>query len=649
MNMSVLRMPENNILLVDDEEDIRDVLGIYLSEAGYRVITAENGEEAITKFMAQKPKVVLTDIKMPGIDGVQLLKRIKEEEPETEVILITGHGDMDLAIQSFKHDATDFITKPINHDILDIALNRAYERIDLRRKIRDYTENLENLVKDQAAKLVEAERLAAIGQAVEGITNVFGNLADDVEGGMGYFNEMPCLVSIHNQECKIVTSNQLYKQILGDRTGEDSASIYTDKSEEDCPVRQTFKMGMGRRSRETVVYKNGETIPVIVQTTPIRNRAGELELVLETITDIAEMKRLRDKLTATEKRYQQLFDEAPCYISVQNKEFNIVQTNRLFKEDFGIHAGSPCYQVYKHRDTPCDDCPVSKTFEDGRSHHAELVVTSRDGEKKNVLVRTAPLFNSMGDVEFVMEMSTNITEIRNLQNHLTNLGLLIGSVSHGIKGLLTGLDGGMYLLGSGMEKDDNVKITEGWEIVQFTVDRIRKMVLDILFYAKDRNLNWERIDAVSFSNGLVRTMKTKIEKHNISFIVDIDSETGDLEVDPGVVSSALINILENALDACLVDKAKKNHEISFTVSKADNDVLFEVQDNGIGMNRETMDSMFTLFFSSKGTRGTGLGLFISDRIIRQHNGSIIVESEPGKGAHFMIRIPAEAPAYAAVE
>ena len=99
------------ILLVDDEEGIRRVLGISLADSGYEVHLAADGREALEVFQRLRPPIVLTDIKMPGMDGVELLKRIKAIDPETEVIMISGHGDMDLAVQSLKNDAADFVTK----------------------------------------------------------------------------------------------------------------------------------------------------------------------------------------------------------------------------------------------------------------------------------------------------------------------------------------------------------------------------------------------------------------------------------------------------------------------------------------------------------------------------------------------------------
>ncbi|MCK8600943.1 sensor histidine kinase [Desulfoferrobacter suflitae] len=175
---------KDTILLVDDEEGIRKVLSISLADSGYDVLTASNGEEALGIFRTRRPPLVLTDIKMPGMDGVELLRKIKQESPDTEVIMITGHGDMGLAIRSLQFDAADFVTKPINDEALEIALRRARERIWMRDKLREYTENLERLVTEKTRQLVESERLAAIGQTVAVLAHAIKNITGGLKGGM---------------------------------------------------------------------------------------------------------------------------------------------------------------------------------------------------------------------------------------------------------------------------------------------------------------------------------------------------------------------------------------------------------------------------------------------------------------------------------
>ena len=175
---------EQTILLVDDEPDLRDVLEIYLTDLGYTVHTAENGEAALRAFHRTVPSIVLSDIKMPGIDGIELLRRIKAESPATEVIMITGHGDMDLAIDSLKLEATDFITKPINDDMLGVALRRAEERIEMRQQLKNYTDNLEHIAEEKTRQLLEVENLAAVGRAASELAHTIKNIAGALKGGI---------------------------------------------------------------------------------------------------------------------------------------------------------------------------------------------------------------------------------------------------------------------------------------------------------------------------------------------------------------------------------------------------------------------------------------------------------------------------------
>jgi len=632
---------DNKILLADDEEGIRKVLGISLTDSGYDVITAENGEEALEIFRRVKPSIVLTDIKMPGMDGIELLQKIKQEDPDTEVIMITGHGDMDLAIKSLKYEATDFVTKPINDDILEIALKRAHEKMDMRRQLREYTENLEELVRKQSAQLVDIERQAAVGQVVESLSGAIRDIAGDLDGDIRYFNEMPCFVAIHNRDLKVVATNQLYKSRLGDKVGKRSWEIYKTEEHDKhvCPVARTFDSGQGQRSREIITYLDGSQFSAMVHTAPIRDSRGDLELVLEISADIPEVERLQEELRSTQQRYQQLFDLVPCYITVQDREFKIMASNQLFKEDFGEDIGSHCYAVYKHQAQPCNECPVAKTFRDGKSYQSEMVVTAKSGEQYHVLISTAPILNAVGEVEHVMEMSTNITEIRRLQDRLSSLGLMVSSISHGVKGILTGLDGGMYLLGSGLTENDPDKVEEGMDIVNQMVDRMRKMVLDILYYAKERALDWKQVPVLQFAADVISIVTPKLQNHPIEFIREFDQTLDKFEVDAAVAATALTNIIENAIEACIEDRSANSPQIIFAVEQDHKHVIFTIRDNGIGMDQETRDNIFNLFYSSKGQKGTGLGLFIARNIVQQHGGTIHVASTPGQGSSFRVMMP----------
>ncbi len=118
------------ILVIDDEQPTLAMFRLFLKAYGYEVLLAENGFQGLEIFRKEGPPIVLTDIKMPGMDGLEVLRQVKEIEPRTEVIVISGHGDMDLAMQALQLNASDFLSKPVQKSELDIALKRAEERIE---------------------------------------------------------------------------------------------------------------------------------------------------------------------------------------------------------------------------------------------------------------------------------------------------------------------------------------------------------------------------------------------------------------------------------------------------------------------------------------------------------------------------------------
>ena len=134
---------QDKILIIDDEEANVRVLSISLRSDGFEVVTAFSGEQGLEVFKKESPKLVLTDIKMPGMDGIEVLQNIKALDPDAEVIIITGHGDIDNAIEALKFGASDFINKPIRDEVLSVSIQRAQEKRHIRRQLREYTDTLE--------------------------------------------------------------------------------------------------------------------------------------------------------------------------------------------------------------------------------------------------------------------------------------------------------------------------------------------------------------------------------------------------------------------------------------------------------------------------------------------------------------------------
>jgi signal transduction histidine kinase len=412
---------------------------------------------------------------------------------------------MDLAIKSLKYEATDFITKPIDDGDLDRALQKSRERIVLRAQLRQYTENLEDLLQRKSAYLAS--------KAPDG------------------------------------------------------------------------------------------AVP------------------------------------------QNLFEDLPGYVTVHSAEYKITAANRRFKDDFAFdpRTAAVCYELVRHRHTPCENCPVTQTFADAKSHQCELAYRTATGRDCQLFAWTTPLLEKSGKVGSVMLMAADISPIMDMRDHLSSLGLMIGSVSHSIKGMLTGLDGGIYMLDRGFVKDDADQVSEGLDIVKMMVGRIKNMVLDILYYAKERDLNKSPCRLKAFAEETAAIVQPRAAAARFELDCDFSAvlEDDTFTADSDQLRSALVNILENAVDACLEKGDASPPQIQFRVFPGDADVVFEIQDRGIGMRAEVQAQIFTLFFSSKSTQGTGIGLFITRKIIHQHGGQITVNSQPGEGALFRITIPRE--------
>lgn len=545
----------------------------------------------------------------------------------------------------------------------------------MRRQIREHTENLERIVREKSARLVELERQIAVGQVVEGLSSAMKSLCQAVSPedaseaaalsaggnkgmvGPGYFNELPCFIAVHNRYLEIVAVNELYAKRIGDLTGANSWEAYMNRegSGNACPVWATVEHGQGRRSREILRSTDGEPLPVIVHTAPIFNQKGEVELVIELSVDISEVSRLQEAARAAQEKFQRLFDAAPCFITVVDQEFNITEANRLYRKEFAGRDRGCCFRALHQRDEPCSNCIAQDTFLDGESHEMETVIVGRRGEPRNVLMQSAPIRDEHGEVVQVLEIGTDITQIRALQDHLASLGLMLGSMSHGIKGMLSSLDGGIFKVDAGLRHNDPERISQGWFVVRDKIHRIRKMVLDILYYVKSREPEREPVNTATFAEDLRDIIKPKADERNVDFSLEFTTSRGNLpqvNMDETAMTSAMVNFLENAVDACAerVESGAEEGEVAgppphvrLEVAPAKLEGLpairFAIYDNGIGMDQETLDKMFTLFFSSKGSRGTGLGLFVSNQIIQQHDGTITVESEPGKGSEVIVTLP----------
>jgi len=293
--------------------------------------------------------------------------------------------------------------------------------------------------------------------------------------------------------------------------------------------------------------------------------------------------------------------------------------------------------VYKGSPEKCGGCPVERTFSDKKVHISEETVHSRDGKTYQMIIYSAPVFDASNNIEYVMELATNITKVKAIQRELTGLGQSIAMLSHGIKNILEGLQGGAYVVDEGIHDGDMDLVKRGWQVVKNNIIDITSITQNVLYASKKRTIRLEKTSPADMVKNLVTNYQSKAEYLGIKIRYDINYDLPEVNLDVSSIRRMLNNLVSNSLAACAGDGSKPNHQV-IVRAEVYNELQFkfEVEDNGSGINELTKRRIFEAFFSTKGSEGTGLGLSVVNRIVKQHGGKIEVESERGKGSLFRV-------------
>ncbi len=407
------------IVVIDDEADIREVISIVLSDAGFEVATAGDGESGIQATREFSPQVVITDIRMPKMDGIQVLETLKQQQPEIEVIVLTAFGEMQQAAQALELDASDYITKPISDDVLFIALKRAQNRYLSRQQLKG------NLPAGNGGEL--PERVQAQGFSEHLIKgSIDGALACD-------------------ESETIITVNRSMKEMLGYSTAEilhklKISSIFTfeDKTRLDQALLDG-QYGWEKRIslfETNILNKSGNRIPVQMSATLLTEKEKKLGM-------ICFFKDLRQQMILCEQ-WVQLLDQ--INIGAFTIDFNrrITAFNDSVQAITGLKEsevlGKDCRQVFS--DIHCHAmCPYHVDNGEGEDDISVEITDQKD--TKHLITRlSAPLYGSENRITGCLTV---------LQDHAA-LADLINRVNYkerSLKTILDNLDIGIFTVNRG--------------------------------------------------------------------------------------------------------------------------------------------------------------------------------------------------------
>ncbi len=226
---------------------------------------------------------------------------------------------------------------------------------------------------------------------------------------------------------------------------------------------------------------------------------------------------------------------------------------------------------------------------------------------------------------------------------LAAVGQTIATLSHHIKNILQGIRGGSYLIEMGLSEHDEEVVGKGWKIVEKNQNKISSLVMDMLTFSKEREPDLTVANINSIVNDVIELMHVRAEEFQVQLQWQPAVVMPDLIFDPEGIHRAVLNVATNAIDAVSEKNPPGRVSVSTEYDAQNGKARIIVEDDGPGIPADQMDYLFSPFLSSKKSRGTGLGLPVSQKIISEHGGQIEVRSEPGHGARFVLEIPAVAP------
>jgi signal transduction histidine kinase len=225
---------------------------------------------------------------------------------------------------------------------------------------------------------------------------------------------------------------------------------------------------------------------------------------------------------------------------------------------------------------------------------------------------------------------------------LAAVGSTVAQLAHGIKNILTGLEGGMYVIRSGIKKGSTERTNKGWDMLERNVQRITALVRGFLSFSKGHTPAFEPTDPNQIARDVVDLYSDAAREKGVRLGLETCDDITEAELDPEDIRTCLENLLSNAMDACEASR-KEDQTVTVRVARNNGELLYEVDDNGVGMDCEIKNKVFTTFFTTKGMGGTGLGLLVTRKIVQEHGGRVEIESVPNEGSVFRIELPLEKP------
>jgi PAS domain S-box-containing protein len=459
-----------------------------------------------------------------------------------------------------------------------------------------------------------------------------------------FFERVPCYVSVIDRNFHIVRANEKFRAAFGEAEGRHCYEVYKRRKKmcPHCPAALTFQDRAEHVSNQIGVHQDGTPAYYVVTTSALSRGGQGVAHVIEMATDLTKIHELETELKKAHDFYESL---------VRNSATGILAVDTSGE----TRIMNPAARALLHWDSKRPPTPerlqtmlpkefFARAATDGElSEVSEVPLHAASGEDVPVRFSAVEMKShgtSLGRTAFLQDLR----EVKRLEQEkleaerLGAVGQTVAGLAHTIKNLLMGLEGGMYMVDSGLRKGDAGRITDGWQILQRNFEKTTALVKDFLSFAKGRLPELTIVDPNVLARSIVDLYRDAAARQGVELSLEAAADVRQAPLDSHGMETCLTNLVSNGIDAAMA-REQPGAKVTLRTREQAGDLIFEVADNGCGMDQEVTAKVFTTFFTTKGGKGTGLGLLTTRKIVQEHGGRIEIESVLDRGSTFRIRLP----------
>ena len=622
---------QSRILVVDDEMGPRESLRMLLKPA-YQIKTADSGRAALEEIPKFHPDLVILDIKMAEMDGLEALRRVKALDNSIEVVMITAYASLDTVKQALTHGAFEYLIKPFSRQDLEDVVRRALLRrhTDLGRQsqLSRLVEEMRGLSAKTRALEESARREAAEQSLRVTQLSIMREISRTIVRQLDVSHATPTIteqlrVALDYDSVSIVTDSNALAQ------GQDAARII-------CPI----KDAEGVLAHLVVDNRRSGR--------PIDPRDHELlEMLAEYLAIALRNSRLYGQIEETKQSLEQVIESAGEAIISVSMADQITGWNPAAERIFGVSAPEAIGRAITDVLMPSDFERAKAKLTEGASAHAfESSALVGKTAASSLAVTLSALRGRQGQLEGMIAIVRDVTLQREIENQLhqseklTALGQLAGGIAHDFNNLLQAILGYAQLMKINPENTD--LITRSLQVVESAALDGSETVRRIQTFARLRpDEPFIRVDPNQIVQDAIAITKPRWEERiaqdnrPLEMKLKLASTLPAIRGRPAALTETLTNLVLNAMDAM-----PRGGTLTISTKSKNGSVVLSVTDTGVGMTDAVRRRIFEPFFSTKGEKGSGLGLAMAYSIVKRHGGEIRVDSEPERGTTFTLTFPA---------